>query len=166
MKTIDFLLKTKSYLALVAIVLACFTLSSCSDDDNSNPTPSNMVNYSGNFVKSNAEVTTSASGTTTATFNTTTRELTFKLTWTSLGSLPVGMHFHDNGPVIIPIEGFSAILGGTFSGKATLTAEQATDLAAGKIYSQIHTVNYPGGEVIATLTKTGSSNGNPPGNGY
>jgi hypothetical protein len=165
MKTKNNLLKSTRYIALFVIALACL-FPSCSKKKDSAPQPSNTVNYSGNFVKSNAQVTTSASGTTTATFNTTTRELTFKLTWTGLGSAPVGMHFHDNGPIIIPIEGFSAAMSGTFSGKATLTAEQATDLAAGKIYSQIHTVNYPGGEVIATLTKSGGSNNPPPGNGY
>jgi hypothetical protein len=73
------------------------------------------------------------------------------------------MHFHDNGPVIIGIENFSATTSGSLSGKATFTADQVNDLKAGKIYVQIHTENYPGGEIIATLT-TGSGNNNPPGN--
>lgn len=164
MKTINSLQKAKNYIALFAIVLASLSLS-CSKKKDPKPQPPATVNYSGTFVKSNNDVTTSATGTTTATFNPTTRELTFKLTWTGLGSIPVGMHFHDAGPVIVPITGFSAMVAGTFSGKATLTAAQATDLAAGKIYSQIHTSTYPGGEVIATLTKSGTSNP-PPGNGY
>lgn len=159
MKTKNFFLKS---IALVAIILVCF-LPSCNDDDD--PTPSNLVNYSGNFVKSSNAVTTAATGTTTATFNTTTRELSYRLTWTGLGSNPVGMHFHDNGPIIVPIDNFPVATSGTFSDKDTLTVQQATDLAAGRIYSQIHTVNYPDGEVIATLTRSGSSNNPPPG-GY
>jgi hypothetical protein len=163
MKTNNFFLNTKSYIVLIAMVLACF-LPSCNDDDN-DPLPSNIISYSGNFVKSNAAVVTSASGATTATFNTNTRELTYTLTWTGLGSAPVGMHFHDNGPIIIPIDGFPVATSGTFSGKATLTAQQAIDLAAGLIYSQIHTAINPEGEIIAALTRSGSSN-NPPPNGY
>jgi len=141
---------------------------SCGKDDDPEPTPPPAnINYSASFVKSNDNVTTTATGTTTAVYNPTTRELSFTLTWTGLGSDPVGMHFHDAGPIIIPIEGFPVSVNGTFSGKATLTVEQANDLAAGKIYSQIHTVTYPGGEVIATLAKSGTSgNGGGVGPGY
>lgn len=153
-------------MVLLAVLLTCFTLLSCKKKDNNpEPKPSNTVNYSGTFVKSNDQVTTSATGTTTATFNTSSRELSFTISWSTLGSIPVGMHFHDNGPIIIPIEGFAATTAGSYSAKATLTTAQAADLAAGKIYAQIHTANYPGGEVIATLTISGTSN-NPPGNGY
>lgn len=165
MKTKKNLLKGAGYIALFAIALMCF-LPACSKKKDSNPKPTNLVNYSGNFVRSSANVTTSASGTTTATFNTDTRVLTYKLTWNGLGSAPVGMHFHDNGPIIVPIEGFPVAVSGTYSGTATLTAQQATDLAAGMIYSQIHTATYPGGEVIATLTRSGTTTNPPPPGGY
>lgn len=148
----------KGYVFPFMMLLLTVGFVSCSDDDDDEPAPTpTMVNYSGNFVKSNDNVTTTASGTTTATYNTTTRELSYILTWTGLGSDPVGMHFHDAGPIIIPIENFPVAVSGTYSGKATLTVEQANDLEAGRIYSQIHTVNFPGGEVIATLTKSGTS---------
>ncbi|MEJ5960860.1 CHRD domain-containing protein [Pedobacter immunditicola] len=148
----------KGYVFPFMMLLLTVGFVSCSDDDDDEPAPTpTMVNYSGNFVKSNDNVTTTATGTTTATYNTTTRELSYILTWTGLGSDPVGMHFHDAGPIIVPIENFPVAVSGTYSGKATLTVEQANDLAAGRIYSQIHTVNFPGGEVIATLTKSGTS---------
>jgi hypothetical protein len=151
---------------IVLLILAGF--SSCDSDDNSEDMDEKPVAYSGSFVKSSDEVITSATGTTTATFNPVTRQLSYTLTWSGLGTKAVSMHFHDDGPVIVPIEGFPEETSGTVSGTATLTAQQAVDLAAGKIYSQIHTEDYPGGEVIATLTKSGSnnnSNNNPPGNG-
>jgi hypothetical protein len=156
----------KGYAIPFMMVLLVSGVSSCSNNDNNEPAPTpTMVNYSGNFVKSNDNVTTTATGTTTATYNATTRELSYIITWSGLGSDPVGMHFHDAGPIIIPIENFPVSVSGTYSGKATLTAEQANDLAAGKIYSQIHTTTYPGGEVIATLAKSGTS-GNGGGAGY
>ncbi len=148
------------------LLLLSVGATSCSKSKDNNPTPSpTMINYSGNFVKSNDNVITTATGTTTATYNTDTRELAYKITWSGLGSEPNGMHFHDAGPIIIPITGFPISVSGTFSGTATLTAAQASDLAAGKIYAQIHTANYPAGEVIATLTTSGSS-GNAGGVNY
>ncbi len=143
------------------MLLMSVGIMSCSKSKDNNPTPSpTMVNYAGNFVKSSDNVVTTATGTVTATYNPDTRELAYKITWSGLGSNPNGMHFHDAGPIIIPIESFPVAVSGTYSGKATLTAAQASDLAAGKIYAQIHTATYPAGEILATLTSSGSSGGN------
>lgn len=167
-------MKTKIYVLnskLFAVVLVVLTLlagfSSCDDDDDDDM-ENQPVAYSASFVKSSETVVTSATGTTTASFNPVTLELSYTVTWTGLGSNAVNMHFHNDGPVMAPITGFAEATGGTVSGKVTLTAQQATDLAAGKIYTQIHTENYPGGEVIATLSKsTGGNNPNPSGgDGY
>ena len=125
---------------------------------------SGTVSYSGSFVKSGDAVVTSATGTVTATFDPTTLVLSYTLTWNDLTSNAANMHFHDAGPVIYPITGFAAATTGTISGSVTLTAVQATDLASGKIYAQIHTVNIPAGEVKATLSITSSNY--TPGNGY
>ena len=166
MKTTIHLFKGKPLFVVFIVLLVLAGFSSCDKDDDDDM-DNNPVPYSGSFVKSKDEVVTSATGTTTATFNPVTRELSYTLTWNGLGTNPVNMHFHDAGPVIAPIEGFPETMSGTISGKVTLTIEQASDLAAGKIYSQIHTEDYPGGEVIATLTKSGSNNNNnnPPGGG-
>jgi hypothetical protein len=138
---------------------------SCSKKNNPTPTPTTSnITYSGNFVKSADSVVTSASGTTTAILNPTTREFSYILTWTGLTTNAVGMHFHDNGPIIIPISNPPATMSGTVSGKVTLTPEQVVDLDAGKIYSQIHTQTYPGGEIKATMSKSGTTN-NQPGTG-
>lgn len=151
--------------AITAFVLF-IGLSSCSDDDEA--VVDNKVKYSGEFVKSGDAVETSATGTATATFDPTTLVLSYKLTWSGLTSNAAAMHFHDAGPVIVPITGFEQATSGTYSGTATLTAEQANDLAAGKIYAQIHSVNIPGGEIKATLSKVGSTSttGGGGGGGY
>ena len=165
MKTIinSFPISAKTVLITVFVLLVGF--SACDDDDE--PVNDGTVNYSGSFVKSGDAVVTSATGTATGTFNPTTLVLTYKLTWTGLGSNAAAMHFHDAGPVIVPITGFAEATSGTYSGTATLTADQATDLAAGKIYAQIHTVNFPGGEILATLSKVSTtSTGGGGGGGY
>ncbi|MGE5394502.1 MAG: CHRD domain-containing protein [Candidatus Saccharibacteria bacterium] len=154
MKSLQFIrVNTRS--VLITFCMFIFALSSCNKNDET-VTPAGDK-YSGTFVKSADAVTTSATGTATATFDPTTMVLTYKLTWNGLSSNASAMHFHDAGPVIVPITGFSQSTSGTYSGTATLTADQATDLAAGKIYAQIHTANNPGGEIKATLTKTSTT---------
>lgn len=160
MKTKTHFIKSKVKAVAFIVLLISVGISSCKKDKTSDPdnNPPGTVAYSGSFVKSKDNVTTSATGTTTATFNTSTRELSYTLTWTGLSSNAMEMHFHDAGPIIVAITGFPNAMAGTVSGKATLTVEQANDLAAGKIYSQIHSQTYPGGEIIATLTKKSTSN--------
>ncbi|HLI92228.1 MAG TPA: CHRD domain-containing protein, partial [Puia sp.] len=92
-------------------------------------------------------------GSVMATFDPTTLTLTYSISWTSLTSLPVAMHFHDNGPVIVIITGFPVARTGTVSGTCALTSGQATDLANGGIYAMIHTVNYNSGEIYAPLVR-------------
>lgn len=138
-------------------------ITSCKKNDTTEM--SSIVSYSGTFVKSGDAVVTSASGTVTAKFDLTTMILSYTLTWNGLTSNAASMHFHDAGPVIYPITGFAAATSGTLSGSVTLTATQASDLASGKIYVQIHTVNIPAGEILANLSQS-SSNYTPSGGGY
>lgn len=159
--------RTRGFLCVTAlsVLLLFISLVSCSKKDDPAPPGGNTVSYSGTFVKSGDQVTTSATGTMTATFNPDTREISFTMNWQGLGGTAEDIHIHDNGPIIIPIEEFPHETSGTVSGSATLTQEQAADLAAGKLYGQIHTAQYPGGEILAFLTKTGGSGGDGGGGG-
>lgn len=143
MKTSLQFIRVNTQLVLITFFVFLIGFSACNKDDET--VTNSGIKYSGTFVKSNDTLSTSASGTATATYDPTTMVLTYKLTWSGLTSNAAAMHFHDAGPVIIPITGFTQSTSGTYSGTATLTADQATDLAAGKIYAQIHTVNFPGG---------------------
>jgi len=154
MKTIIKFLTIPSSFGIPVLVLL-IVFSSCKKDNTSNM--NGNASYSGTFVKSSASVTSSASGTATATFNSTTMVLSYSLTWSGLSSSPSVMHFHDNGPVMAEITGFSPSISGSVSGTVTLNAQQATDLASGKIYAQIHTINTPAGEIKATFSKNSSS---------
>lgn len=161
--TINYLVATTKTL-LVITALMTVGISSCKKDSPTEPSESPVsVNYLGSFVRSNDQVTTSATGNATANFNPSSGELTYSISWNNLGSAPIDMHFHDAGPIIHEITGFTSAKQGTLSGEVTLTAGQANDLAAGKIYIQIHSETFPGGEVIATLTKENAPS-NPPGN--
>ena len=162
MKTITRFFKINQQILGTSILVLLVVLSSCKKDESTNMTET--VSYSGTFIKSSDAVITSASGTATATFDPATMVLTYKLTWSGLGSNAVNMHFHDNGPVIAEITGFANSTSGTVSGTVTLTTSQSADLGAGKIYAQIHTVNIPAGEIKATLSKSSSSN--PTGGSY
>ena len=151
MKTIIkfFTINPQSVGAVVLVLLVGF--SSCKKNDTTQTI--STVNYAGSFVKSGDAVVTSATGTVTATFNPTTMVLSYTVVWSGLTSNAANMHFHDAGPVIYPITGFATATSGTLASTVTLTASQATDLAAGNIYVQIHTVNIPAGEVKAFLIK-------------
>lgn len=146
------LLKIRGYALACLLLITGFAMSSCStdSDDDSEPT---MIDYSGTFIPANDDVTTSASGTTTATFDLETRELTYDIEWEGLTTPVSNMHFHDDGPVIHGIDGWDEATSGSVSGTVTFSADEAADLEAGDVYVQIHTQEFPGGEVIAILTE-------------
>jgi hypothetical protein len=133
----------------IAVLIFILGFSSCKKVESADT--NGLNSYSSSFVKAADAIATSVSGTATSSFNPSTLELSYRLTWSGLGSNATGVHFHDEGRVIIHIEGFEKSISGTISGTATLTASQANDLEAGKIYAQIHTVNIPAGEIEATL---------------
>lgn len=161
MKTIIKFMKINPQSLHITILILLVGFSACKKDDTTEM--NGKVSYSGSFVKSSDEVVTSATGTATATFDPATLVLSYTLTWSGLTSNAANMHFHDAGPVIYPITGFATATSGTISGSVTLTANQATDLASGKIYAQIHTVNIPAGEIKATLSKNSGTNYTPGG---
>jgi hypothetical protein len=154
MKTIIRFLTIQTQTMGIMLLFFLIGFSSCKKSDTTEM--SSTDSYSGSFVKSTDAVVTSANGTATAKFDLATSVLTYKLSWSGLTSNAANMHFHDAGLVIYPITGFAAATAGTLSGSVTLTATQATDLAAGKIYVQIHTVNIPAGEIRATLFEDNS----------
>jgi hypothetical protein len=160
---IKFIRINPQYLGITLLILLV-GFSSCKKNDTT--VMSTTVSYSGNFVKSTATVVTSGTGTVTATFNKTTSVLTYTLNWSGLGSNAAAMHFHDAGPVIYPITGFPTATSGTVSGTVTFTAAQAADLAAGKIYAQIHTTTIPSGEILAYFTQVSTTTTGGAGGGY
>jgi hypothetical protein len=90
------------------------------------------------------------SGTLEATFDTETMVLTWTIEYSGLTGDATAAHFHGpaaadaNAGPVIPIEGG---LASPIAGNATLDEAQAADLQAGMWYFNIHTAQYPDGEL-------------------
>lgn len=101
-------------------------------------------------------VSTPASGTAEVQLNTHASTLTWKVTYSGLSAAPTGGHIHGpaapgvNAPVLIPFTGLAAQ---PVQGQANLTPQQVADLAAGRWYVNLHTPNFPGGEIRGQLRR-------------
>jgi hypothetical protein len=96
-----------------------------------------------------------ATGTLTATYDTGSKLLSWKGSYSGLSGPATAAHFHGpaepgkNAPVAVPIPNPTA----SFEGSATLTDAQAADLLAGRYYANVHTEANKGGEIRGQVTK-------------
>jgi hypothetical protein len=94
-------------------------------------------------------------GTVDLTYDTASKKLTWKVTFSGLTGPATAAHFHGpaeagkNAGVAVPIPGTASPM----EGSATLTDAQAADLAAGKWYVNIHTATNKGGELRGQVVK-------------
>jgi len=100
-------------------------------------------------------VDSKGTGSVTASYDTSSKKLSWKGSVSGLSGPATAAHFHageagKNGGVVVPIAGADK---GSFEGSATLTDEQATDLMAGKWYVNVHTAANKGGEIRGQVTK-------------
>jgi hypothetical protein len=123
------------------------------------PSMAAMVNLKADLKASN-EVppgSGSAKGEVTATYDSASKKLTWKGSYSGLTGPATAAHFHTgeagkNGGVAVPIfAGASAK--SPFEGSATLNDTQAADLMAGKLYVNIHTAANKAGEIRGQLMK-------------
>ena len=100
--------------------------------------------------------TTDGKGTVEATLDTSTKVLTYTVTYSGLTGPATAAHIHGpaapgaNAGVLIP---FKAPLDSPVKGTATLTDDQIKALMAGQTYANVHTAANPGGEIRGQLTK-------------
>jgi hypothetical protein len=96
------------------------------------------------------------SGSLTATYDTTSKKLTYKVSYKDLTGPATMAHFHGpadaktNAGVVVPVKEMAPM---TLKGEATLTDAQAADLEAGKWYFNIHTAKNKGGEIRGQVMK-------------
>ena len=95
-------------------------------------------------------------GTLEATYDTDTKMFTWTVTYEGLTGDATAAHFHGpaapdaNAGPVVPIEGD---LASPIEGSATLTDEQATQLQDGTWYFNLHTAQYPDGEIRGQVMK-------------
>ncbi len=96
------------------------------------------------------------SGTVTATLDTGTLQMTYKVQFDGLTGKPVAAHFHGPAPVGKNAGVQVPVAGGIMSpmeGSATLTSEQAKMLEDGQLYFNVHTEANKAGEVRGQMMK-------------
>jgi hypothetical protein len=103
--------------------------------------------------------TSTGTGSVTMTFDPASKALTWNGTYSGLSGPPTAAHIHGpaeagkNAGVEVWVSTKGAPFPSPFSGSATLTDGQASDLAAGLCYVNIHTAANPGGEIRGQLAK-------------
>jgi hypothetical protein len=104
--------------------------------------------------------TSAGTGVVDATYDTDTKALTWTITYQGLTGDATAAHFHGpadpgtNAPPVIPID---PPLASPITGSATLTDQQLADLQAGKWYFNVHTAQYPDGEIRGQVVQGDAS---------
>ena len=159
------------------LLLACFIsvlllVAGCKkDDDKPKNTSIREVTIQLSGAAEVPPVTQAGSGSIKVKYDTTTNIISYDLTWQlgSTSATTTGMHFHGdengspttNSPVQIGVTGFNTGASGTVSGSTVaLTPVQENQLLAGKWYFNIHSSNFPSGEIRGNIIfpAQGSSN--------
>lgn len=154
---------------LSVLLSMVFILSSCDDDDDGDDmiVPSSDIVTLNEVALTGAQevpaVTTQATGTFKGSYNRDTKRIAYEITFQGL--TPVAMHFHSgavgvDGPIVIPINPGTDPYSGTnpytspvVGSTPALTAAQETELLAGNWYVNIHTDQYPDGELRGQITR-------------
>jgi hypothetical protein len=93
-----------------------------------------------------------------------TRELCFSISYDGLGAAEIASHIHgpaepgENAGVLFPISPEISPLGSPKSGcVGRLTSAQGRDLRNGLLYFNVHTGDFPNGEVRGQIVGTGAN---------
>lgn len=123
-----------------------------------------VFNFTNTYTGAQAGTNSTGTGTITGTYDSVTNIITYTINFSGLSSNTTAAHFHGpafpgtNAAVVKEHRGFPlGVTSGTLSSKDTLTQAQETDLLAGKWYSNIHTTNFPAGEIRAQIFFTGGT---------
>lgn len=114
------------------------------------PDQDDVVKYQSTIDSKNTipRTTSSAQGSASLEYNKTTRMLTYSITYQGLA--PIAGHIHkaqpawETGPVVIP---FTNVGTSPITGSVKLDNELETLLRLGNLYINLHTKEYPDGEI-------------------
>ena len=126
-------------------------LDGCADMGTQQQAASTKENYEAHLSGANSVPRNDSNGEGDAkvTLDTATRVVTWKITYKGLTGPATMAHFHGpaapgtNAGVAVPIQ----VQPNVMEGQATLTPQQMEDLQAGRYYINIHTQQFPGGEI-------------------
>ena len=121
------------------------------------PALAETMNFKADLNAASETPPTDSKGTGAAkiTYDTTSKLLTWSVTFKDLSADPTAAHFHGPADVgakagpVVPIPGTASPMDGT----ATLTDAQAAELMAGKWYVNVHTAVNPDGEIRGQVMK-------------
>jgi hypothetical protein len=100
--------------------------------------------------------TSAATGAATVTLNRTTGAVSVDGTFTGLTSMVTAAHIHGpasstaTAPVVVPLT-VTGTTSGTVTGTGMMNTGQMNDMIGGMTYLNIHSVNYPDGEIRAQI---------------
>ncbi len=106
-----------------------------------------------NGVQENPSVNSPGKGSCVLTLDTAETQITLSCTYSGLGSNASAAHIHTdgpvgvNGPVLFNLTGASGTSGTLTLASTAVTPAQVADLRAKRWYVNIHTANFPGGEI-------------------
>jgi hypothetical protein len=154
--------KKSAILSVAALLALGTTFMSCKDEENPTttvptPTTTRLVATLNGAGEKPTSTTSTATGNFVGDLNTTTRVLSYTLTYTGpLSSTLTGGHLHritkadGTGPVEIPFSSLTSPISGT----TTLTTTTRVDsLLNGFYYANLHTTLYPAGEIRGDIKK-------------
>lgn len=135
-------------LAMSAFVLA---MSGCDDDDEDNNPDTTTFTANLNGASEVPPTGSSATGTATLVFNEDTNKFTITVPYS--GVVATDAHIHkgavgESGPAVFPFDDLTSPLTLT---DVPLTAQQEADLKAGLYYVNIHSADFPAGEIRGQL---------------
>ena len=145
--------KTMFNVLFTALLVTSLSFMSCEKDDaNDN---GQTYNTSGNAsgAQENPPVTTTASGTLTGTYNTSTNIWNYTITWTGLSSAATIVELRGpasvgvNGSLIVSLTITAPGVNGSASGNVTLTESQEASLIANQLYYNVVNATHVTGEI-------------------
>ncbi len=134
-------------------IAGALTLSSCDKDDDDMPNSKYKLSGDANGAQEVPAVNTPGTGTLSGSYDTTSRSLIYTISWTGISGDATVAHFHgpaspgENAPPMQDITITSNGTAGTAADTVTASAELHAALIAGRVYYNVHTADFPGGEI-------------------
>jgi len=150
--TVYRLFQVKMMLWSVALMIGLAGASACTSTTSSDEVKYEVQLRSENQVP--MSLTNEGTGTLNATYNKSTKVLSYTLTWNLTRGNATAAHFHGPAPATANAGIRIAIFTtpqtgntGTFTAMTTLTADQETELLAGNWYCNVHSNQFPAGVI-------------------